>query len=100
MIRNDGSYYVSRSIANNWQDIVAITDAKGAINVGAGASNEVEVQISGSRATLLVNGKKITSFVGQPPAAGSGAIGFDAETYGKGLPLTLVISDFKIAAFH
>jgi hypothetical protein len=99
MIRNDGSYYISRSIADNWQDLVTVTDAKSAINAGAGASNEVEVQISGSRATLLVNGKKITDFVGQPPANGSGAVGFNAETYGKVFPLALVISDFKIATF-
>lgn len=49
--------------------VSATTNA--AIAKGKNATNEIRVTVNGNKGTLVINGKKVIDFTGQPPADGS-----------------------------
>ena len=103
-ISKQGTITVIRSVAGVWQSLFAEADDKHAdlIRKQPGDSNEVEVQISGPKTIVWVNGKKIFDLNGQPPA-GSGSVGLFTQRVAKGdvsgdlVPVTF--PKFLIAAY-
>jgi hypothetical protein len=69
----DGTYAVLRRIAGRWIAVVPRTKADG-IRPGPSAVNQLKVAAGSNLASLFINGAKITTFWGQPPARG-GAVG-------------------------
>jgi hypothetical protein len=65
----DGTAAVDRLENGVWHEVVAPVRAP-SIKTAAGAVNEIEIETSGNTATLLVNGRRIAQFRGQPPAGG------------------------------
>jgi hypothetical protein len=103
-ITNHGTIFVNRMIADARQRILLEIDDKhpGLIHKDPGGTNEVEVQISGVKATMWVNGKKIFDFAGQPPP-GSGYVGLHSArtAFGDtgGDPPTVTVPKFLIRAY-
>jgi hypothetical protein len=65
-VHANGTYSVYRMANGSWAQVLAQTPFDG-IKQGPGALNEVQVATHDSRATLTVNGVKVTEFRGQPP---------------------------------
>jgi hypothetical protein len=105
-IGNQGNFYITRYITNVGQDILRGPQGDNVhlefVNKDPGGKNELEVQISGTKATFFVNGKKVVDFAGQPPPA-SGYVGIYASNFsdghGGGTTLTYTFSNFRIAAY-
>ena len=95
---SDGTVMIQRLIANTWQTIVSPIDLKEVVHLEPGGVNEVEVQISGSKGILFINGKKAANFVGQPPP-GSGYVGLFGASVDTSAAVTLVFPKFQIAAY-
>jgi hypothetical protein len=103
-ISKQGMIVVARSIAGAWQPLLIEADDKhpDLIHKQPGGTNEVEVQISGLKAIVWVNGKKIFDLNGQPPP-GSGYVGLFTQRVAKGdisgeLP-PVTFPKFLIAAY-
>jgi hypothetical protein len=73
-----GHWKITRLVAG-MRGVPVSSGNSDAIKKGAGDVNEVEIRISGDTGTGYVNGTKIASFKGQPPAGG-GTFGVDAES--------------------
>jgi hypothetical protein len=103
-ITNHGNILVIRRIADVNQRIFLEKDDKhpDLIHKDPGSTNEVEVQISGVKAILWVNGRKIFEIVGQPPP-GSGYVGLAGSRTALedtgGDPPTATVPKFLIRAY-
>ena len=71
----DGAYGLGRRKNGKWIFPIAETPSD-AIQKGTNVTNEISVTVNGNKATLAVNGKKITDYTGAPPEGGS-VFGFD-----------------------
>ena len=101
---NHGTISVTRRIADTARFLLLENDDKhpDLIHKDPGGTNEVEVQISGLKATMWVNGKKIFDIAGQPPF-GSGYVGFfgsrSAAGDVSGDPPIMTIPKFMITTY-
>jgi hypothetical protein len=101
---NHGAIFVNRRIADTAQFLLLENDDKhpDLIHKQPGGTNEVELQISGLKAIMWVNGKKIFDFAGQPPS-GSGYVGFfgsrTATADVSGDPPIITIPRFMISTY-
>jgi hypothetical protein len=77
-ISADGTYFILRRIAGRWITVVPRTKADD-IRPGPGAVNQLKIATGSNLASLFVNGAKVTSFWGQPPARG-GSVGFTGDS--------------------
>ncbi len=75
----DGNAAVDRLVNGIWQSVVPPAPSP-AIRTAAGATNEIELVVSGNSATFFVNGSRIADFHGQAPQGGGGAPGIYAES--------------------
>jgi hypothetical protein len=65
-VHPNGTYSVYRMASGSWAQVIGQTPFEG-IKQGVGVLNEVEVATHDGRATLMINGLKVTEFRGQPP---------------------------------
>jgi hypothetical protein len=77
-----------------WTFPIAWT-ANAAVVKTMGAVNTLQVQTKGNVATLLINGQKVGTYTGTPPAGG-GVVGFTVSTSNTSLD-TLDVTDFSVA---
>jgi hypothetical protein len=70
----NGSFAVLHRIADRTLMPMAWRESD-TLKKGEGAENQVKVVTKGNQATILINGKEVISFAGQPPE-GAGPIGF------------------------
>ncbi|MBV8888730.1 MAG: hypothetical protein JO305_03590 [Alphaproteobacteria bacterium] len=74
----DGSAAIDRLIKGEWQIIYGPTPTA-AVKTAAGATNQVEIEITGNAGSLFINDAKIADFHGQAPPKG-GPPGLYAES--------------------
>jgi hypothetical protein len=70
LINAQGWFAVQRHVANRYLLPVAWRQSD-AIKKGEGAEDQVKVVCKGNQATIVINGKEVISFQGQPPQGGS-----------------------------
>ncbi len=70
LINPQGWFAVQRHVANRYLLPVAWRE-NDVIKKGEGAENQVKVVCKGDQATIIINGKEVISFHGQPPQSGS-----------------------------
>jgi hypothetical protein len=73
-INAGGKFAVVRNSAGVWSVSVPWTQTA-ALKTGAGAVNALQLNLVGNQASLVLNGRQVTNFTGQPPPTG-GMIGF------------------------
>jgi hypothetical protein len=74
----DGTVQISRKIDTSWSVVYGPIPSP-AVKTGAGARNQIELQVKGNAGTLIVNDTVVTTFRGQSPPDG-GEIGLYSET--------------------
>jgi hypothetical protein len=89
-----GYYKIDRLTGGHWLTPIGWT-ADPAIKFGLGDTNAVEIDLSGRTATVVINGKQVTSFHGNPPDGGS-LIGLGA---GSGKGVTVKVAFQKVQFF-
>lgn len=77
-MKGDGKIGVWRHLASGWNTVYPVT-ANAAVKTKPGDQNVFEVELHGNKATLFLNGTKITDFRGQPPKGGS-SVGLYSES--------------------
>ena len=94
-----GGIGIYRTIAGTPHTILH-KDAKdvGAANLTAGSKNEIEVEISGTRGAMLINGKKVADFGGQPPP-GTGLVGIYADSPGTAPAVFSTFPKFQVGTY-
>ncbi|HWA99353.1 MAG TPA: hypothetical protein VG713_12710 [Pirellulales bacterium] len=92
LLTPDGSVYASRRMAGQWLTPVSATKHDEVLK-GLGQTNELRVVTSGRVATVFVNDKQVTRFVGFPPN-GPSKIGVIAESGEQGA--TWAFSDLSV----
>ena len=90
-----GDVSVIRKIAGNWSLVSSkLGNELNLVRSSASNNNEIEVQITGTHASVRVNGKPVLEINGQPPS-GSGYVGVYAGVAQQVFPV--LISRFQIA---
>jgi hypothetical protein len=104
-ISNQGDYWLTRFIADNVQNILVGPEGQDNhldfVNKAPSDKNELELQISGTKGTFFVNGKKVFDFAGQPPPA-SGSLGLWAGNYtgdDRKADLAYAFPNFRISTY-
>ncbi len=66
LMQSDGGFYVVRRMNSQWLTPVVIR-VRDEVTKGVGQTNEMRVVTSGRTATVYINDKQVTTFVGFPP---------------------------------
>jgi hypothetical protein len=93
LINAEGWFAVQRYVAGRYLLPVAWREAD-AIKKGEGAENQVKVVTKGNKATVVVNGKELISFSGQPPQGGT-LVGFKVASGPEGAN-SVAFSNFQL----
>lgn len=93
--QNQGEYQVQRESNGKWLTPVAWTPDP-VIKAGLGDANNVEIDMKGSTATVIINGKQLATFNGSPPSGG-GLIGLSGSS-GTGVTGTYAFQNFEFFA--
>jgi hypothetical protein len=93
LMNAEGWFAVQRYVAGRYLLPVAWRESD-AIKKGEGALNQIKVVTKGNKATVVVNGKEVITFSGQPPAGGS-LIGFKVASGPEGAN-SVAFSNFQL----